>query len=340
MSHRGLLVGAGGMGQSWGKNLASANRVSFAGWVDVREGAAAKAAQDNGITVEYTGSSLAEALRVVQPDFVVDVTPPEIHHDVTLEALAFGVPVIGEKPMAASMEQARAMVRASEASGKLYMVSQSRRYHEQARAYQNLIAEHLGTLGILNADFYIGAHFGGFRDEMDHVLILDMAIHTFDMARMLSGKDALAVTAQEFNPSWSWYRGAASAQTWFEMEDGVMYNYRGCWCAEGLHSSWEGDWRAVGSNGTGLWNGNDLPQGSIVSQPGGFHSVMRPIETRSVPVRPGIEGSLDDFLNAIEFGSTPHGECHDNIKSLAMVFGAVASAVRGERVEIKEILEG
>ena len=50
------------------------------------------------------------------------------------------------------------MVDASDRSGKLYMVSQSRRYHGSAQAYRELIADNLGRLGMLNVDFYIGAH--------------------------------------------------------------------------------------------------------------------------------------------------------------------------------------
>ena len=93
---------------------------------------------------------------------MVDVTIPEAHRDVTLQALAAGVPVLGEKPMADSMERAREMVAASEKSGKLYMVSQSRRYDARLWAFRQLIAEQVGTPGILNSDFYLGAHFGGF----------------------------------------------------------------------------------------------------------------------------------------------------------------------------------
>jgi predicted dehydrogenase len=103
-----------------------------------------------------------------------------------LLALSAGVPVLGEKPMADSMERARAMVAASERAGKLYMVSQSRRYNAQLQALRRLIVEHIGDLGLLNADFYIGPHFGGFRDTMASPLILDMAIHTFDAARYLT----------------------------------------------------------------------------------------------------------------------------------------------------------
>ena len=47
-----------------------------------------------------------------------------------------------------------------------------------------------------------------------------------------------------------------------------------------------------------------------------------------------IAGSLRDFLHALETGATPMGECHDNVKSLAMVFGAIESAATGLRVRI------
>jgi len=49
----------------------------------------------------------------------------------------------------------------------------------------------------------------------------------------------------------------------------------------------------------------------------------------------GIAGSLAEFLEALETGNTPMGECHDNIKSLAMVFGAIESAATARRVEIR-----
>ncbi|HEY3229595.1 MAG TPA: Gfo/Idh/MocA family oxidoreductase, partial [Roseiflexaceae bacterium] len=234
---RALLVGAGGMGRQWAKNLAASDEVAIAGWIDIQPGAAAQAAYELQIEIGHTGVDLERALADLRPDLVVDVTAPEAHHDVTLTALAAGVPVLGEKPMADSMERARAMVAASERAGKLYMVSQSRRYNAQLQALRRLIAEQIGELGILNADFYIGAHFGGFRDEMPSPLILDMAIHTFDAARYLSGADPIAVYCEEFNPPWSWYRGAASATAIFEMRGGLRYTYRGSWCAEGRITS-------------------------------------------------------------------------------------------------------
>jgi len=328
---KGLLVGAGGMGRAWGRNLKEEGRL--AGWVDVREGAAAEAAQSLDLEIP-TGTDLSALIDKVAPDFVVDVTAPEAHHDVTLLALSRGLPVIGEKPMATSMDKARGMVAASEQAGKLYMVSQSRRYDAGLVAYRKLIVERLGPLGILNVDFSIGAHFGGFRDEMAHVLLLDMAIHTFDQARALSGADPVSVYAEEFNPSWSWYQGAASANCLFEMTDGLRFSYRGSWCSEGLPTSWEGDWRAVGQNGTAIWEKNCTPYAAIVSGNEGFHRPTERIEEAPVSLDGGIKGSLKEFLWALETGKTPQGECHDNIQSLAMVFAAVESSKRGERVKV------
>lgn len=327
------------MGRAWAQNLDSHPDVHVAGWLDVRPHAAASAAEELNIHPDITGTDLETALKDLAPDFVVDVTPPEAHHGVTLTALGHGVPVLGEKPLASSMAEAREMVAASEAAGKLYMVSQSRRYNPQIRGFRRAIQESLGTLGILNVDFYIGAHFGGFRDEMAHVLLLDMAIHTFDAARFVSGCDPVSVYAEEFNPSWSWYREGASANALFEMTEGVRFSYRGSWCAEGMHTSWEGDWRAVGSRGTAKWIGDTPPTGEQVSETGNFLSKMSSFEIPEVAVGMGIGGSLNEFLDALRHGTTPNGECHDNIRSLAMVFGAIESAKRGERVQIAEILE-
>jgi predicted dehydrogenase len=330
---KALIVGAGAMGHAWGKNLRDCDEVEVGGWVDIRPGVAAQAADELKLAGVYAGEDLGAALAQVRPDFVVDVSTPEAHHDVTVQALGAGVPVLGEKPLADSMERARAMVAAAERAGRLYMVSQSRRYDARLHALRRLIVEQTGSPGILNSDFYIGVHFGGFRDEMPSPLLLDMAIHTFDAARYLSGADPVAVYCDEFNPPWSWYRGDACATAIFEMSGGLRYVYRGSWCSEGQHTSWEAEWRAVGPHGTATWDGQGAPLAEIVVGQGGFHSqVEKRAGEVAADMPTGIAGSLRDFLRALKTGATPMGECHDNIKSLAMVFAAIESAAAGRRV--------
>lgn len=336
---RALIVGAGGMGRAWGRNILANQGTELAGWVDIASGRAEEAAKEAGAQEAWTGTSLAEGILHSRPDFVVDVTVPEAHRDTVVQALEAGLPVIGEKPMADSMEAAGDMVRASKATGKLYMVSQSRRYLDGLVKNREALPQ-LGPLMGIYGQFFLGAHFGGFRDEMESPLVLDMAIHHFDMARAIIGLDPVSVYAEEFNPSWSWYKGDACANCLFTMEGGVRFSYSGSWCAEGNSVDWNGHWRTYSRDGWTYWTGGSHLEGMKVTARGGFMAEMEgiPFSGTHSGLLEGIEGSLAEFLDALESGATPQGEASDNIKSLAMVFASLKSSREGRRVEIAEIM--
>lgn len=319
---RGLIVGAGGMGRAWAENLRDHPFTEIAAICDIDSERARQRAEEYNLLIP-TGSDLPRLIDEVKPDFVVDVTIPEAHRDVVITALKAGVPVLGEKPMADTLENARAMVQASQETGQLYMVSQSRRYDARLVAFQSAI-QTIGSLALLNVDFYLGPHFGGFREEMPSPLLLDMAIHTFDAARKLTGQNAVRCTSFEWNPDWSWYQGAAFAECRFEMTGGVVFHYRGSWAAHGHHTSWEGSWRAVGRDGSAVWDGHGSPSAEVVVGDEGF---FRPSEVREfAPAEEfagGIRGALEEFLHALATGATPQGDCRDNLQSLEMVFMAL-----------------
>lgn len=332
---RALLVGAGGLARSeWVTTIQRSDGAEIAGWIDIVQGTAEEAAHGADLDDIYTGTNLDAALESVQPDFVVDVTVPSAHRDVVIRSLEFGVPVLGEKPMADSMESARAMVEASERTGKLYMVSQMRRYDQNLIALRGLIEDTIGPLGILASNFYIAAHMDPFRHGLEHILLLDMGVHIFDAARYLSGADAVTVYCDEFNPLWSWYRGKAAATCVFEMENGIRYTFNGCWCAEGHHTSWESEWRAIGEQGTAIWDGYNPPTAEIPAIREGFVWQHQRIVGEIPTIERFFAGSLADFLRALDTGGVPQGECHDNIKSLAMAIGAIESAEKGCKVSL------
>jgi predicted dehydrogenase len=324
---RALLVGAGGMGRAWARALAARPDVVLACWVDVVRDQAVAAVSELGLLEVTVDDDLSAALERVRPDFVIDVAVPEAHLEVTLACLERGIPVLGEKPMAASMDEARALVAASERTGTLFAVSQNRRYNKGLAAFRELVGTSLGGAGQVSAEFYKGPHFGGFRDEMDSPLLIDMAIHTFDAARYLTGADPVSVFCTEHNPSWSWFKGAASALAEFEFTNGVRFTYQGSWCARGLDTSWESSWRVLGPNGSATWDGYD----SLVTEVA--DTGRREVAAPPIPAE-GIEGSLADFIGALRGGPAPMSECHDNIRSLAMVMAAVESSRTGRRVPI------
>jgi len=330
-----VVVGAGGIAGAWFPPLAKEG-VKVTAVVDLKVEQAQKRIEEYKLDAMAT-TNLRKAIRKTKPDFVLDLTVPEAHTKVTCTALAMGCPVIGEKPMAASMKAARRMVSAADKAGKLYMVSQSRRWnaaHEQTRV--TLAGGAVGTLTTINCDFYIGAHFGGFRDVMPSPLILDMSIHHFGLARFRTGADPVAVYALEFNPKGSWYKGDVAASCIFEMTNGVVFTYRGSWCGEGCHTSWNGDWRLIGDQGTILMEKDQPPKGQVVAGSDGFHRTMKDLAPAPSKLEFGdMHGALREMLEFLRTGKKPQTECHDNIKSLAMVFAAIESSRKHKRVLVK-----
>jgi predicted dehydrogenase len=336
---KAVLAGCGGMSGAWLNVAKTLPDLQLVGFMDIAEPAARKRADEYGNPEAVIGTDLASVLDQTKPDVVFDCSIPEAHVTVTLEALRHGCHVLGEKPLADSMENARKMVAAAKEAGKIYAVIQNRRYDGRIRRLRSFLQSGtLGPLTTVNCDFYIGAHFGGFRDRMKHVLLLDMAIHTFDQARFLTGADPVAVTCHEWNPPGSWYDHDASAVAVFEMSGGLVYTYRGSWCAEGLNTTWECDWRIIGQEGSAKWNGADAFQAQTVAERGGFHSKWSDVDVPECDAGEkvgGHAGLIKEFVRCVQTGETPETICTDNIKSLAMVFGAIESAETGKRVEIR-----
>lgn len=335
---RAVLVGCGGMSRRWMEVSKEHPQLELVGFVDVDEEAARVRAADYGADAAVIGTHLQRVLDETRPDAVFDCTVPEAHAQITVTALEGGCHVLGEKPLADSMENARRSVAAAQAAGKIYAVIQNRRYDPNIRRLaRTLRAGAIGPLTALDSDFYIGAHFGGFRDHLRHVLLLDMAIHTFDAARLLLEADPVAVYCHEWNPAGSWYDRDASAVAVFEMSNGVVYTYRGSWCSEGLNTTWEADWRVIGQQGSITWDGAEGFRGEAVAAAGDFRSEMREItiEPLGDDDRVGAhEGIIHEFVECVQNGGTPETVCTDNIKSLAMVLGAIESAESGRRVVI------
>jgi predicted dehydrogenase len=330
-------VGCGGMAAAWLKAAAARADLRITGLVDLIPAAADKRRAEFCPTAEV-GANAAEMIARLKPDIVFNCTLPDAHHAVTLAGLRAGAHVLSEKPLAASLTEARELVSEARRLDRLFAVTQNYRYGAAPRSVRNALATAgIGSLTTVHCDFQIGAHFGGFRDEMEHVLLLDMAIHHFDLARFFGGGRACRVFCQEWNPPGSWYRHGANAHAMFTFENGVLFSYRGSWCAEGLNTPWSGVWRFTGENGSLSWDGDRGIVVETVAKAGGFRSeyARTTVEVSPHPGRDGAHASLiAEFVDCIRSRGTPETEAADNLHSLAMVFGAIASAQAGEPVAV------
>lgn len=281
----------------------------------------------------------------IAPDLVVNATPPEHHRAVTEEALALGADVFTEKPLAPTLEDAIALVTAAAHAGRTLVVMQNRRYHPAIRALRDAIAA--GAIGdpvIAAADMWLAPHFPmPFVNEMAHPLLVDMAVHTFDQARFLTGLDPVSVHCVERHPAHSWFRGDALATGTFELAGGAVFSYRGSYVTPGFPSSFDSAWRVSGTRGTVAWDGTGTPAAETIIDGAPRDGLYDPVERRDLPAPPprdatGHAAAIDDALDALAAGRTPATLAEDNLRSLAMSFAALRSAAEGRVVELAELV--
>lgn len=337
---RAVLVGCGAMSRAWLEALKHVEEVSLCGLVDIDRERAVARAKEFAFDGVVTGSDLDTVLGATAPDIVFDVAVPAVRRELALSAFAHGCHLLTEKPLADSRANAEAIIAAAQVAGRQHAVVQNRRYVANVRRIRRFIES--GAIGAptsIHCDFFIAPHFGGFREEMRHVLLLDMAIHTFDAARFMVGGEPEDVYCREWEPEGSWYRQGSSAAAIFSMRRGIVFSYRGSWCADGVRTSWESAWRIVGTRGSLVWDGHEGLSAERVT--GAREGLFDAVEPAAVPpLDPadrigGHLGVIQDFVAAVRNGTPPETRGTDNIKSLAMVLGAIESAESGRRVAIQ-----
>jgi predicted dehydrogenase len=341
MELKAALVGCGAMSRAWLQAAAKTPELRIVGLADLDMARAESRAAEFGLKDAVIARDIHGLIDRSRPDLLFDVVVPPARHDVVRAGLAAGCHVLSEKPMAETLDEARDLVARAQRAERIHAVVQNRRYVAGVRRIARALKSGaIGDIASVHADFFLAPHFGGFREEMNHVLLLDMAIHTFDALRCMTGLTASGVYCREWNPPHSWYRDGSSAAAIFELETGAIFVYRGSWSAQGLQTSWEAEWRFVGSKGALCWDGADSIRIEALA-PGaraGLFDPVRPVEAPALAPDDRIGGHfgvLHDFVAAIRAGSEPETVGHDNIRSLAMVFGAIRSAETGGRVAIE-----
>jgi predicted dehydrogenase len=297
-----ILVGCGAMSAEWIRSAKELG-IQISALVDLNpELARSRAAEFHLDSPLFT--NLDEAIDTVRAEMLFDCTFPGAHAEIDQKALVNGLHVLEEKPLATNLDDAQRLV---ELAKKNHLVH------------------------------FVPAHFGGFREKMDHVLLVDMAIHPFDAVRCLTGANAESVYCEEWNPKGSWWQHGASAHAIFRMNNGIRFTFRGSWCSEGLRTSWDSAWRIIGTKGTIIWDGLEDIRGEYVKKPNGMFYETQPFAPTEEPDPQETRGHLSvmaQFLREVTEGVPAETRSADNIHSLAMVLGAIDSAKRGQRVPV------
>ena len=160
---------------------------------------------DLGLPASAAFASLTEALAAVEADAVVITAPAVTHVPLALEALDAGKHVLVEKPFANTTDEAVTAVRRAEELGLVLQVSQNYRWYPAPRVVQDLLAaDAVGEVSAINVDFRQWDNDQPFETyphyRFPHAMINDMAIHHFDLLRMVTGQEAVRVFAKASYP--------------------------------------------------------------------------------------------------------------------------------------------
>ena len=335
-----IQVGIGGMGNTWLRAVQRSAEVEFAGFVEINADIARAQALAYKLDRSLIFASLPEALEAVEADALINVTPPQFHREICIAALEAGAPVLTEKPLADTLEDARAIAAAADDTGLLCSVAQNYRYRPLTQTIKAVLdSGELGALGAVQAEFYRGPHFGGFREEMAHPLILDMSIHHFDLMRFFIDSDAAAISARSWNPPWSWYSGDASAAAQIAFANGVQATYAGSWCSQAFETSWNANWRFECERGVLLVDKDRVYVQRLLRVDEGARGLASVHdEAREIPLiameREGQDYLLHEFYEAVTNGAATATTAQDNVKTMEFVIGVMDACDSGGLINL------
>ncbi len=341
MALRLVQVGMGGWGRDWAKHvLPTVSQVEVVAHVDAAAQVLADAQKAVGFPDKKAFASLSQAFNTVEADAVLVTVPLAAHAAVALEALAAGKHVLVEKPFAPTVADAQSVVDAADEAGLKLMVSQNYRNFPAPRAVAKLIASgELGPVGTVHVDFrrnYNKIPNNARYYALPNALLLDMAIHHFDLMRLTLGAEATQVFCRGWNPSFSDFADNASAMATIDFAGGPLVTWRGSWISSGPPTVWGGEWRVECESGEIAWQSR-----GDGGTPDSDEVVVRPIggKERTLELPPtephGRAGVVTAFAKAIAADTDPETSGRDNLKTLGIAEAAIASSRSGSPVTLE-----
>lgn len=184
------VIGCGNIAMSHLTAYQSNPNVEIYALCDIDEKILADRAEKFHVTRTYTDYN--EMLKLEEIDAVSVCTWNAAHAECSIAALNAGKHVLCEKPMAVNGEQARKMMEAARANGKLLMIGFVRRFGNDAAILRDMIKNDLfGEIYYAKATYLRrhGSPGGWFGDKARSGggPLIDLGVHVIDLTRYLLG---------------------------------------------------------------------------------------------------------------------------------------------------------
>jgi predicted dehydrogenase len=332
---RFLILGLGFFGRNWLREVLACPGCEVAGVVAKHPDLLATVGDEFQVPPSRRYATIEEGLDRSGAEAAIVALPEMVHKAAIVSALARGLHVLTEKPLAMDMVEAAAIVQAARrAEGSILMVDQNYRWRPQTMALRRAARE--GKVGrVESASFEFRQAIGrpttdAWREQMPHPYLHDMAVHHFDLLRACTGQECTELVAWGGRPAWSGYRGLPAVDAILAFGQGLSVGYTGSMVARGFFTPQDGIITLVGEGGTLRLEGD---------------SQVRCYRAGSVEVIPAeampfadTAYALREFLAAIRERRRPETHVEDNVRSLAMVAAAIASVEKRQPVAVAPLV--
>ncbi|MFP9190152.1 Gfo/Idh/MocA family protein [Natronosalvus vescus] len=275
-----------------------------------------------------TYSSADELLEDGTVDAIDICSPTPTHRPIVEQAAEHGVDAFCEKPIAGTLEDARAIADVAEESGISLMVGHVLRFFPQYERIRGVVDDGgIGTPGVARArrlsPFPSWGHDNWYadRDRSGGVLV-DLAIHDLDYLRWVVG-DVDRVFARR-----SIWDGGEHAHVTLRFEDGAVGYVEASW---GLPESQEltHSLEIAGDDGLLEYDGNDA---AVTTMTAGGTETASPVDAG------GYQRELEAFVESVRTGTEPPVTAQDAIETLRLSIAANRSATEGRPVAVEEVV--
>ena len=329
---RVVQMGMGGMGNAWLERLTPLPFIEFVGFVEVNDEIAKSQAEVYGFDEAIIFRNLKDALANVDADAVISVIPPEFRIETLQTCIDANIPLMAEKPLAETLEDAYTQCRMAEDSGLVYVITQDYRYKPALYTIKQILdSGELGAIDSVTVSHYWGFEFVGFRADMPYPLMNDMAVHHFDLLRYFLGTEPVSLYGKTWSPSWNKIKGKMAAHALLTFPNHVHVAYNTSWVSNGLTTTFDGEWRFECEKGV-LTLINDI---ITVQKRLDLHGVNYTYEASdhrdpiNMPYdrQPYLAHELNEY---VVNGTMPATTVQDNVKTLQMVFDVIKSSETGQ----------
>jgi predicted dehydrogenase len=179
---RAAVVGAGRLGSLHARKYAALEEVSLDFIVDIDRGRADELAAEIGATALSDYRALAGKV-----DLVTIASPGVTHHEIARALLAAGIDVLLEKPMAATLAEARELAALASKSGRVLQIGHLERF--------NPAVVHLHSI-VNQPRFVECARLASFTERGTDVdVVLDLMVHDLDVIMSVAPSEVASLEA-------------------------------------------------------------------------------------------------------------------------------------------------